>query len=139
MERLRKRSDFLAAGKGPRAPTPAFVLQMLRRGDEDAPRVGLTVSRKVGTATERNRARRRLREMVRLSGADVLQPGHDYVLIARRSALEHPFERLMADLRGAVRRAGRDSGSTGRNSGATGRGGGSSSRESGPSDKRIAR
>ena len=71
------------------------------------PRVGFTVSRKVGNATERNRVRRRLREMVRLSGAAALAPGHDYVLIARRPATAAPFERLMADLQGALRRAGK--------------------------------
>lgn len=110
MERLRKRADFIAAGKGVRASTHAFVLQMRRRDDELSPRIGLTVSRKVGTATERNRARRRLREMVRLSGTDALKPGHDYVLIARRHALEHPFERLTADFHAALRRAVRNAG-----------------------------
>ena len=64
MERLRKRADFLAAGKGQRAPTHAFVVQMRIREDSDPPRVGFTVSRQVGTATERNRARRRLQKML---------------------------------------------------------------------------
>lgn len=107
MERLTKRADFLAAGKGFRAPTHAFVLQSRARGDSAPARVGLTVSRKVGTATERNRARRRLREMMRLSGAAALEAGHDYVLIARRAAISHPFERLAADLSAALRRRGK--------------------------------
>jgi ribonuclease P protein component len=107
MERLRKRADFLAAGKGFRAPTHAFVLQSRAREDAGPPRVGYTVSRQVGNAPERNRVRRRLREMMRLSGATVLAPGHDYVLIARRPALQAPFERLIADFQGALRRAGK--------------------------------
>ena len=69
-----------------RAPAPAFVLQVRRREDEGPARVGITVSRKVGSAVERNRVRRRLREMVRKAGADVMKSGHDYVLVARRAA-----------------------------------------------------
>ena len=88
-----------------RAPAPAFVLQVRRREDEGPPRVGFTVSRKVGNAVERNRARRRLREMVRKAGADVMKSGHDYVLVARRPALSDPFERLISDFGGAARRA----------------------------------
>jgi len=106
MERLRHRKDFLAAARGVRAPAAAFVLQMRRRGDEGPARVGLTVSRKVGTAVERNRARRRLREMVRHADHLSMTPGCDYVLVARREALTHPFGRLIADFRNALRRAG---------------------------------
>ena len=65
MERLRQRADFLAAAAGVKAPASTFVLQMRRR--EDGPmRVGFTVSKRVGGAVERNRIRRRLREVVRL-------------------------------------------------------------------------
>ena len=66
MERLRRRADFLKAAGGRKVSTPAFVLQSVRRADGDVVRVGFTVSRKVGTAVERNRVRRRLREVVEL-------------------------------------------------------------------------
>ena len=56
-------------------------------------RVGFTVSRQVGNAVERNRVRRRLREMVRLATAGSLHAGHDYVLIGRRAALEAAVRR----------------------------------------------
>ena len=102
MERLRQRADFLAAASGAKVPTAAFVLQARPRGDDGAVRVGFTVSRKVGTAVERNRVRRRLREIVRLSGG--LSAGHDYVLIGRRAALSLPFERISEDFKGALRR-----------------------------------
>jgi ribonuclease P protein component len=100
MERLRKRADFLAAAAGSRAPGAAFVLQARRRADDGPVRVGFTVSRKVGNAVERNRVRRRLREVVRLSAPGRLRQGYDYVLIGRRAALDWPFDRLMRDLRG---------------------------------------
>jgi ribonuclease P protein component len=103
IERLRHRADFLAAASGAKVPTQAFVLQAKKRGDGSGPaRVGFTVSRKVGGAVERNRVRRRLREIVRL--APSLPGGHDYVLVGRRAALSVPFERICDDFRRALRR-----------------------------------
>ena len=104
MERLRERADFLAAAKGARVPAGAFVLQARERGDAAAPRFGFTVSKKVGSAVERNRVRRRLREIVRRNAALIPQSGHDYVLIGRRAALEMPFERINAEFLGAMTR-----------------------------------
>ncbi|MGZ8322835.1 MAG: ribonuclease P protein component [Rhodoplanes sp.] len=102
MERVKQRSDFLAAAAGAKAPGLALILQARERNDAGPPRVGFTVSRKVGTAVERNRVRRRLREIVRLSAAGRLHSGKDYVLIGRRAALDLPFDRLYADFLGAL-------------------------------------
>src|SRR3954466_11098305 len=104
MERMRQRADFLAAASGLKVHAGAFVLQARRRDDEGPARVGFTVSKKVGGAVERNRVRRRLREVVRLSPVGCLRMGHDYVLIGRRAALSLPFERMTEDFYGAVRR-----------------------------------
>jgi ribonuclease P protein component len=66
-------------------------------------RLGVTASRKVGGAVERNRAKRRLRAAARavlpLSGVT----GNDYVLVARRDTLTKAFDGLVADLARAVR------------------------------------
>ena len=80
------------------------MLQTRERSDTGPPRVGFTVSRKVGNAVERNRVRRRLREIVRLCDADRFKPGSDYVLIGRRAALELPFARLVEDFARALAR-----------------------------------
>jgi ribonuclease P protein component len=110
MERLRHRSDFLRAAAGASAPTAGFAVQRRDRGDSAPPRVGFTVSRKVGGAVERNRVRRRLREIVRLSAAAGFRAGSDYVVVGRRAALALPFARLAADLAGALRRLDRGRG-----------------------------
>lgn len=102
MERLRHRADFLAASSGDRASATAFVLLARRRDDDGPARVGFTVSRKVGTAVERNRVRRRLKEMVMLAATERVRPGHDYVLVARRAALMRPFDQLIGDFSGAM-------------------------------------
>ena len=104
MERLKQRADFLAAGKGAKAQTGAFVVQARARGDAAPPRFGFTVSKKVGSAVERNRVRRRLREIVRRHAALLPENGHDYVLIGRRAALQMPFERMIEEFTGALRR-----------------------------------
>jgi ribonuclease P protein component len=104
MQRLKERADFLAAAAGVKVPAAAFVLQALARNDGKPARVGFTVSKKVGNAVERNRVRRRLREMVRRSAALPPECGHDYVLVGRRTALTTPFCRMVADFAGALRR-----------------------------------
>jgi ribonuclease P protein component len=102
VQRLRKRADFLAAAAGTKVPVSGFVLQALDRREDGPVRVGFTVSRKVGTAVERNRVRRRLREMVRLTLPGSLRPGHDYVLVGRRAALNLPFKQLIEDFERAL-------------------------------------
>ena len=102
--RLKQRADFLAAAAGPKVAAAGFILQIRERGDAAPPRFGFTVSKKVGNAVERNRTRRRLREVVRLADALPGQAGHDYVLIGRRRALALPFGRLQADFTGALKR-----------------------------------
>ena len=104
MERMRRRADFLAAAAGRKVATAAFVLQALGRADNGPIRVGFTVSKKVGTAVERNRVRRRLKDVVKRWAGGRLQPGHDYVLIGRRAALQLPFDRLVEEFKTALRR-----------------------------------
>jgi ribonuclease P protein component len=104
MERLRQRKDFLAAATGVSAPTPGFVVQERQRGDGCPARVGFTISKRVGGAVERNRVRRQLREIVRLSAATGLHAGSDYVVVGRRAALGIPFVRLTEDFSGALKR-----------------------------------
>ena len=104
MDRLRRRADFRAASSGLRTSAGGFVLQARLRGDDGGVRVGFTVSRQVGNAVERNRVRRRLREVVRLAPATALSPGHDYVLIGRKAALVAPFSDMVNQFATALRR-----------------------------------
>ncbi len=55
--------------------------------DEEEPRLGLAVPRSVGRAVVRNRVKRQLRETWR-ELAERVQPGHDYVLVARPGLAE---------------------------------------------------
>lgn len=104
MERLRQRADFKAAATGSKAPTTGFVLQARRRPENGAVRIGFTVSKTVGNSVERNRVRRRLREVVRLTPTVRMRTGHDYVLIGRRPALDLPFSQILQDFERALGR-----------------------------------
>jgi len=104
MDRLRQRADFLAVADGTRVNSAAFILQSSVRDDPGPIRIGLTVTKKNGTATERNRIRRRLREAVKQIGPVAMRPHHDYVLIGRRAALTRDFAALLDDLRAALKR-----------------------------------
>lgn len=111
LERLTRRADYLAAAKGRRHHTPRLSLQAAERPAEcdvgETARVGLTVSRKVGNAVERNRVKRRLRaalrQMAEGAGAECpARPRFDYVVVARREALAAPFVHLVDDLREGI-------------------------------------
>lgn len=74
------------------------MIEALDRGDARAARFGLTITKKVGNAVERNRIRRRLREAIRTTCRDDMIPGFDYVIVARRDLLEAPFDVVTSEL-----------------------------------------
>ncbi len=98
--RLTKRAEFKRVSKGVRKGAATFSLQCALRDEADtAPaRVGLTLTRQVGGAVERNRIRRRLRAALRLAGETDRRAGQDYVVFAKRDALTADFAALRADL-----------------------------------------
>jgi len=100
LRRLSKRAQFLSAAKGRRAGRPAFTLQAVVVEAAGAG-IGLTVTKKVGNAPQRNRIKRRLRAAARACGAAFL-PQHDYVLVGRREALTLPFSQVVSDLSSAI-------------------------------------
>jgi len=105
LERLKKRSEFLVVAKtGDRWVMPAFIIQVYKRALEGSIRYGITASRKVGGAVERNRAKRRLRVLIKQVLPLYGCPGTDYVLIAREEVLKRNFARMGQELEDALRR-----------------------------------
>jgi ribonuclease P protein component len=113
--RLTKRAEFQRVSRGRRIAARTFTLQSRRRDETvrespSRPRVGLTVTKGVGGAVERNRVRRRLKEALRAAAPLEAERDHDYVLMARREALGRRFAALVDDVRDAFRAARRGGG-----------------------------
>ena len=91
--RVTRSGDFDSVyRRGTSAAGRHLVVYAFARGEGDQPRLGLSVGKRVGSAVERNRVKRVLREeFARISGA--LAPGVDYVVIARPGAHEYIEER----------------------------------------------
>ena len=90
---LKENRDFRRLyRKGATAVDRCMVLYC-RRNNLGRNRYGFTVSTKLGKAVVRNRARRRLRETVRLEEGN-LTPGWAIVVVARGRTLSEPFPRL---------------------------------------------
>jgi len=111
MQRIRHRKDFLAAARAVTIRTRGVVMQARIRDDDGPARVGFTVTKKIGNAVIRNRYRRRLKEAVRLKLPKILQSGCDYVFIGRAMTGERSFEDLQSDLRFAVDKFNKTTGS----------------------------
>ena len=78
--------------RGATAGNRLLVVYCLRNGTGHS-RLGLTVSAKLGHAVERNRMRRRLREIYRLHEAE-FKPGVDLVVVARSASVDAEFSAL---------------------------------------------
>ncbi|MEJ5360019.1 MAG: ribonuclease P protein component [Desulfobacterales bacterium] len=97
-DRIRKRSEFLALdAEGRRVAVPWF-LAVFAPSPSGRPRLGITVSRRIGRAVERNRIRRVVREFFRLH-RQMLGGAWDVHVIARRGAAEQTNRVLFAALR----------------------------------------
>lgn len=100
---LRKRAQYLAVQKqGVKAIGAGFVLQAARLPEKSAAaagwQYGLTASKKVGNAVARNRAKRRLRALVRDAMPKLARPRIAYIFIARQALAEQSWPQMQQEL-----------------------------------------
>jgi len=102
-DRIRKRREFLEIQrKGKRIHLSDLVV-MCRRGPRK--RLGITVTRKVGTAVQRNRIKRLIREVWRRN-RELIPSGWELVLVGKRSAVNATYTGLKLQLKELSRKLG---------------------------------
>ena len=114
LSRLKRRSEFLRVAKSKRKWVAEGLILQVRDANSEGRiinnpndfRVGFTVSRKVGNAVKRNRAKRRLREVALQVMSVNAKPGFDYVIIGRYATLGRQFDALLSDLETALKKTG---------------------------------
>jgi ribonuclease P protein component len=103
VDRLKKRYEFRRVQlSGRRIHTPHFLVVVQANALPNT-RLGITVTKKVGTAVERNRIKRVVREVFRRNRF-LFPASHDVVFIAKREAKGITYQALLAELQRAARK-----------------------------------
>lgn len=96
---VKENRDFLYAyRKGEKAVTPYFVFYAVRN-NHDLNRLGITVSKSIGKAHDRNRAKRLVREAYRQSILKEIEYGYNIIVVARERIGSAPFEKLVGAMK----------------------------------------
>jgi ribonuclease P protein component len=105
--RIRKRAEYLEIQRSGAAVHSRLFVGIVRRAEGfAATRLGITTTKKLGTAVVRNRIRRLIREAFRRN-RDALPPGMDIIVVARRASVDCTAAAIAFDLADLGRRAAR--------------------------------
>jgi ribonuclease P protein component len=102
-DRVKKRYEFRQAQlSGRRIHTPHFLIVVQPNALRNT-RLGITVTKKVGSAVERNRVKRVVREVFRRN-RQLFPLSHDLVFIAKRGATDIDYRSLLSELQRAAKK-----------------------------------
>jgi ribonuclease P protein component len=101
--KITKRSDYVKASRGRYIKTSSLFLQKVKRDDKKIPRYGVTASKKIGIAVERNRAKRRIRHAIKEVLPKYGKNGYDYVVVATTKTNKVSWKTVLNDLEKAFK------------------------------------
>ena len=101
--KITKRSDYVKAARGRYIKTSSLFLQKVKRDDKKIPRYGVTASKKIGIAVERNKAKRRIRHAIKEVLPKYGKNGYDYVVVATTKTNKVSWKTVLNDLEKAFR------------------------------------
>ena len=102
-DRLKKRYEFRQVQlSGRRIHTPHFLIVVQPNALQNT-RLGITVTKKVGTAVQRNRIKRVVREVFRRN-RPLFPASHDLVFIAKRGSTGVDYSSLLSELQRAAKK-----------------------------------
>ncbi|MEI7770065.1 MAG: ribonuclease P protein component [Chloroflexales bacterium] len=103
--RLRRPDQFRRARREGRTFSTSLLLLTVVAGRRTRIRCGFVVGKQIGIAVRRNRAKRRIRESVRLALPHIA-PGYDLVFVVRSAdVVNAPFAAIQETVEGLLRRA----------------------------------
>ena len=91
IDKITKRSDYLRASKSKYFRSNSFIIQFYNRVDDLEPRYGVTATKKIGNAIKRNKAKRRIRNLVKDLLPKYGKNGYDYVFIAKENLINEDW------------------------------------------------
>ncbi len=89
---LKKDTDFRKVYKKGKSTANKYLVMYTFENQSQESRIGISVSKKVGNAINRNKIKRRIREAYRLNVDEKVKNGYDIVFIARISSKEATYK-----------------------------------------------
>lgn len=84
----------------------SFGIAYLKRNDEDFPKFGFVVSKKIsGEAVHRNRIKRAMSEAIRHSLTEI-KKGYDFVFLVKQESTRKTTDEIMREVKYAIVKAG---------------------------------
>lgn len=102
---LRNKKDFLRIYSKGKSIGDRYIVLFFKRNNLDYYRKAFLASKKVGNSVKRNRARRLMKESVRLLEFD-LPKGYDYIFIARNTIDGKSYSEVSRSIKSALKRSG---------------------------------
>ena len=88
---LKKNSEFQRVYANKKISGSKYITLFTAKNNRDYPRFGITTTKKIGNAVERNFARRRLKHLLR-ENSHKIKSGYGYVFVVKKDACDADFK-----------------------------------------------